>query len=1355
MPVNRVSRSKYARLWGVPTLLVAVLAALVGPTGAAYAAVSQPTVTSQPAVKVKAAAPAKQTVTTKAGATQSASSAVTSAATEPKKPQLVTRPTAPTKAKLPAAPAADSKSLRAAATRSAMAHNSVPDTCSGAIVADTVYPCAAPTGTDTYTVTLPDAADLLVVRAVATGGSALPITVTAPDSDAVTCQQPVWYQPPQCATTQAGTYTVQVQDGGSAFTLAYTALLSDTSCTVANPSFSAPTIQGSLAAGAVGNCYTLAMTSGSVLHAALSSTPYQELNVVVYDATGAQICVDDQGDCTLTGTAPYRVLASDTYGNANTYALQLNSVSQPQGCLAVAQQTYGTVPETTATIACRTLTVTTAGQYQVYAATAQSGGIGGTLYNPDGTVACTNSGSTCQLASGTYDFVATEYPQYVMPFGVVFIAADESRGCTATTDTDFAAGPAKGSFGGIGEEICLNLPTASGESDYIFDQATADGSSPQMQVVDATGVQQCPSASFTYATCQLTGTAPFHMILSAQEAHGGYQVLAQRTDSAAGCAVWPQSGFGGSWGAEVPLTTSANVKCLSIPANQHSVGEMIDYQNNTNTVNGNITVNDPTGKQICIGTSTAICSYTPGVAYTALVMGVSLAGPDTYKVVRRDVSQTASCTTPASTTVGGPSTEFLLNSALDAQCVRVTAAAADKIWTDARATAPTPAGVVEEVADASGTIVCRQWGVSCQVTGSTSYQVIVIASGYAGVVVPAHVDTWLVGTAAGWAPQCTAHPLSANGFAPQSGSLSESTTAYCAVVQMPPKELLGIGVVEPTNTGGPAVSMYDDADWTNGLGLCNIGGGSNDFSVQCETQSSTTDPAVMLVTPGASPTPISYTTQGVCENNCATPPTPVTLTGISPAVGPAGTQNVVTVHGTGLNLGTELDLASNGVSVSNDQPNWTQSASADGTSLTVLLSTVGLTPGKYDLALSTVGYTVGTPSQGYLPGAYTVTAAAPAQPESRFVPVSPSRILDTRSGLGAPKARVGGRQTVKLKVEGVGGVPASGVTAVAMNVTEVNAAAAGFITAYPDGGQLPTASNINFTAGETIPNLVIVPVTDGRVDLYNGSFGPVDLLADITGYYSTNGSGSELTTVGPSRILDTRSGLGAPKARVGGRQTVKLKVEGVGGVPASGVTAVAMNVTEVNAAAAGFITAYPDGGQLPAVSNINFTAGETIPNLVIVPVTDGRVDLYNGSFGPVDLLADITGYYTASGSVFETAGPVRAMDTRSGTGRAGGAIAPGAAAVLSVMDLPLTPIPGTVTAVVLNVTVTSPTQGGFLTVFPDSQSLPTVSNLNFVAGETISNLVVVPVINGQIDFYNGSGGTVQVVADLDGYYTTP
>ena len=228
------------------------------------------------------------------------------------------------------APAA-ARQARASAARSAVSHSTVPDTCSGQITSDTIYPCSTPssTGTDTFTLTLADSADLLLIRALSTSGNTLGITVTAPDTTAVTCQST---DLTQCPTTAAGTYTVQVASQSSAYTLDYTALLSDTSCAVADPSFAAPVLQGTVAAGQTGACYTLGMASGDVLHAYVASSNWGEMNTTVYDATGIQICVDDQGDCTLTGTAPYRVRVGDLYGRANTYWQALYNITHPQGC---------------------------------------------------------------------------------------------------------------------------------------------------------------------------------------------------------------------------------------------------------------------------------------------------------------------------------------------------------------------------------------------------------------------------------------------------------------------------------------------------------------------------------------------------------------------------------------------------------------------------------------------------------------------------------------------------------------------------------------------------------------------------------------------------------------------------------------------------------------------------------------------------------------------------------------------------------------------------------------------------------------------------------------------------------------
>jgi hypothetical protein len=865
---------------------------------------------------------------------------------------------------------------RAAAVRAALATATVPDTCSGVIQPDIVYPCTTPSasGTDTFTLSLTSSADLLLFQ-ILSGGNALPFTLTAPDGSSVSCQQPNFFQMPQCPTTQPGTYTLQVQNEGGSYTLAYKPLLSDPSCTPANPSFATPVLTAALAAGGVGSCYTLAMTAGQILHVN-STAANQDLLVTVYDSTGAQICIDDQGDCQLTGTAPYFVLADAVSADAITYDLELNNITQPQGCLPGRQLIYGTAPDTKSADRCRTLAVSTAGEYQVYAVSPQDGIPTSTLYNPDGTVACTNTYSStapaCQLAAGSYDLVADPYPASPAQVGAVFIAANESGGCRATGASDFASGPATGTFSGTGEEICLTLPTAAGPAVYVLNQPPANGSSPQLVVVDATGAQVCQGNGFVFSDCTLTGTAPFRIILSGQLASGGYRVLAQSSGSTVGCRDWPQSGFGGSFGATVKLTAVADAACLKIPAKQHSTGEMIDYSNLTNTVDAAINIYDPAGNQICVGASTAICSFNPAVTYTALLISAT-GKPDTYHLVRRDVSSTAKCSTPASTVPGGPSTTVELTSALDTECLRVTAAASDELSFDVRATAPGSAGAVLQVTDSSGALVCGQATTFCHATGSTSYQLLVTALGYQGSAITAHVDAWLVGTASGWAPGCLANQLSATtGWAPIQVNMSEAAAGYCAVVNIQADQETAIYSPAFTETGAdqPAMMVDSATDWSSFAGnVCSIG----QPYLACQLPFGTAPGQyVLLVYPYQLQLPAALEFQGVCTLGCPGGPANPVITAVSPASGPAGSVNTLTVSGTNLNLGVQVELDSNGNLVAQATP---VSLSADGTALTVLLNTAGVTPGLYDVAQFGVGYTVGTPSPGYLPGAYEVTAA--------------------------------------------------------------------------------------------------------------------------------------------------------------------------------------------------------------------------------------------------------------------------------------------------------------------------------------------------------------------------------------------
>ena len=195
-----------------------------------------------------------------------------------------------------------------------------------------------------------------------------------------------------------------------------------------------------------------------------------------------------------------------------------------------------------------------------------------------------------------------------------------------------------------------------------------------------------------------------------------------------------------------------------------------------------------------------------------------------------------------------------------------------------------------------------------------------------------------------------------------------------------------------------------------------------------------------------------------------------------------------------------------------------------------------------------------------------------------------------------------------------------------MNVTVTNPSAPSWLRVSPTGTPPPLASNLNFTTGQTIPNLVTVKVgTGGNIDLTNLA-GHTDVIADIVGYYTPT-TGSRFVPLAPSRSLDTRDGTGGYTTPWGATQTRPLTVAGSAGIPAD-ATAVVMNVTVTNPSAPSWLRVSPTGTAPPLASNLNFTTGQTIPNLVTVKVgTGGNIDLTNLA-GHTDVIADIVGYYT-------------------------------------------------------------------------------------------------------------------------------
>lgn len=387
-----------------------------------------------------------------------------------------------------------------------------------------------------------------------------------------------------------------------------------------------------------------------------------------------------------------------------------------------------------------------------------------------------------------------------------------------------------------------------------------------------------------------------------------------------------------------------------------------------------------------------------------------------------------------------------------------------------------------------------------------------------------------------------------------------------------------------------------------------------------------------------------------------------------------------------------------------------------------------------------------------LPAASTVRMEAEPVAESTpqgsspgvQVPVSPFRALDTR------KSRpVAARGTVAFRVGGVEGIPAT-VSAVIFNLTVTEAQSFGFVTAYASSSNRPDASNLNYKARQTVANQVTVPVgSDGMVKLYNQSTGTAQLIADVSGYFvaGTPTEPGAFRALAPSRFLDTRSGNRA----VGGDSTVSFRVGGANGIPAN-AAAVVFNLTVTEPSSFGFITAYASGTDRPDASNVNYAPGQTVPNLVTVPVgVDGRVTLFNRSGGTVQLIADVAGYYLAgtpaTPGAFRSLGPSRFLDTR-GTGAA---VRGDSAIAFQVGGA--SGIPANVAAVVFNLTVTEARSFGFITAYPSGSLLPDASNLNYEKGQTVPNLVTVPVgPDGEVTLYNRSSGSTQLIADVAGYY---
>jgi hypothetical protein len=485
---------------------------------------------------------------------------------------------------------------------------------------------------------------------------------------------------------------------------------------------------------------------------------------------------------------------------------------------------------------------------------------------------------------------------------------------------------------------------------------------------------------------------------------------------------------------------------------------------------------------------------------------------------------------------------------------------------------------------------------------------------------------------------------------------------------------------------------------------------------------------------------------GLTEIGASLQGQPPQVTGVEPSSGQIAGGTQVTISGTNLLGATQVYFGANPA---------TSFQAQSGVAITATVPPGS--PGFVDVQVET---SLGTSSAGGSDGfVYTASGA--------YHPLTPARIEDTRAGSGLPGSgqAPGPGGVLDVQVAGMGGVPTTGAAGVLINLTVTDTTAQGYVTAFPSGVTVPPTSAVDFRAQDTKANLVEVALgRGGQISVYNQA-GTAQVVVDVEGWYDslqpTAGAGL-YNPVPPLRIADTRSGSGEPYqgSSLSAGQSLTIQVAGRGGIPSSGASAVVLNVTATDASAASYLTVYPAGEGRPLASNLNFVAGETVANQVVVPLgTGGAVTVYNAG-GDVDVVVDVAGWFSdgstnaTTGSALFPMAPARAVDTRTGSGYpySGDTLQPGQTLTVQLAGLAGLPMDG-MAAAVLNVTVTDGGAPGYLTVWPDSSPPPLTSELNWAAGQTTENLAVAAVSSqGELSFYNGSSGTVQLVIDASGWF---
>ncbi|MGL5863751.1 MAG: hypothetical protein ACRCY9_21130 [Phycicoccus sp.] len=264
---------------------------------------------------------------------------------------------------------------------------------------------------------------------------------------------------------------------------------------------------------------------------------------------------------------------------------------------------------------------------------------------------------------------------------------------------------------------------------------------------------------------------------------------------------------------------------------------------------------------------------------------------------------------------------------------------------------------------------------------------------------------------------------------------------------------------------------------------------------------------------------------------------------------------------------------------------------------------------------------------GYYSMGPTMAAAG-----SDFFVATPERVVDSRTASGQ-KLEPREYFPVQLDFRGY----RSRITGFAVTITSTGSTGAGFLSALPTRPNgTPTTSSVNYLRGTTVANLAVVRTPQQVVDgetmptfwIANSGSASTHVIVDVVGFFvdmkGYGSSGLRFRPQNPTRVLDTRSDLGAPTVGTNADTRVPAPPSMLG----RETRALVGNLAGVTPSASTYLTMW-GGGERPPVSSLTLTKGVTRSNAVWTGVGDGYrpgYTLYN-HVGATETIYDVTGTF--------------------------------------------------------------------------------------------------------------------------------